>query len=376
MDFGVLVDVALGILAVVILFSLGASAINEFVADNIMRLRGRTLARGIEQLLAKRTGLEGAALGELVEDFYRDASIRALMEGGRRPSAIEPWRYALTALKLLNERDAAKAEARDRFAAARRELASVVRETARNLGAPEGGAEINRRLDVALDRAAAAGATAAQELDVMLATLEAEFNEAMDRVSGWYLRRTKINLFVIGLLLAVGANVDLLRYADRMMTQDALNERVETVQSLFGDTQFQQAFAGYVGSNAAAEASETEETVASDDDAEDLFGLGRLNDQIGMIVGSLDDLDVQIGWECTRLGSDEPTLPLVRRFCDTPGTGLPAPSASQIIGWFLIAFAVTLGAQFWFDLFKRLAHLRTAGITGSVAVAQASRPSG
>jgi hypothetical protein len=37
------------------------------------------------------------------------------------------------------------------------------------------------------------------------------------------------------------------------------------------------------------------------------------------------------------------------------------PSLSKLGCWLLIAFGVTLGAQFWFDLFKKLVDLRSAG---------------
>lgn len=400
MEFGALVDAALGVLAVVILFSLGASAINEFIADNLTRLRGRTLAKGIEQLLAKRTGLEGKDLKKLVADFYDDPSIRALMEGDRRPSAIEPRRYALTALKLVTEWDTARIEAQRYLEAVKRELSVIAMETSGNLGAPEAGAQINRRLEETLDGMAEVARSASAEAEEFVRTLEAEFNEAMDRVSGWYVRRTKLNLFVIGLILAVGSNLDLLRYADRMMTQEALSKQVDTARALFGDEEFQSTFLAAAGSAGGAESAKlaapagAEEAVPASADAApppggaatDPFGVGQLNREIGTLAASLGELDVQIGWDCKQRVEDARVLTwrwLESRgwtktenlWCDN-GTVLPAPKPSQMVGWFLIAFAVTLGAQFWFDLFKRIVHLRTAGITGAVASEQAASPSG
>lgn len=108
---------------------------------------------------------------------------------------------------------------------------------------------------------------------------------------------------------------------------------------------------------------------------EDPFGVQRLNAEIGALADALGDIDAQIGWNCVASAST-PVLPFSGRFCAHEGTGLPWPSPSQAIGWLLVAFAVTLGAQFWFDLFKRLAHIRTSGITGSLATGQASNPSG
>ena len=43
-----------------------------------------------------------------------------------------------------------------------------------------------------------------------LQELEDEFNQTMDRVSGWYARQAKMTLFLIGLFLAIGATIDLI----------------------------------------------------------------------------------------------------------------------------------------------------------------------
>lgn len=44
---GALLDVSISVLAVMILFSLAAGAISEMIANNIMRLHGRTLERAM-----------------------------------------------------------------------------------------------------------------------------------------------------------------------------------------------------------------------------------------------------------------------------------------------------------------------------------------
>jgi hypothetical protein len=61
----------------------------------------------------------------------------------------------------------------------------------------------------------------------------------MDRVSGWYLRRTKLTLFALGLFLAIGANVDFLGYAQRMISDAQARQQAATYALMLGDERFQ-----------------------------------------------------------------------------------------------------------------------------------------
>lgn len=65
MDFNALVSVALGVLAIIILFSLAASAIQESIVEYFWKLRAGTLEDGI------RTLLRAKHLGTLVAPFTR-----------------------------------------------------------------------------------------------------------------------------------------------------------------------------------------------------------------------------------------------------------------------------------------------------------------
>lgn len=369
MNFGVMFDVAASVLAVMILFSLAASAINEIVADNLLNLRGKTLNGAIRQLLAKKTDLPGDAQTR-AERFFEDPDIRALMKGARTPSAIEPRRYALTVLNLAGRREALTVTAAAELAALRAEALAVVGGAAAGGGAA---ADLAAGVERAIDRASAQAAAFRTTLDREVGALEAEFDEAMDRVSGWYLRRTKWNLFAIGLILAVGANMDILRYADRMMTETAARERAATYADLLGQ-QWQIAELAPAGDGRTAAASTTAtdaapEATAGPDPRE------AVTAEFAGLVENLNKLDVRVGWECRPLPEARllPGLDRWRAGSCPAGTGFVLPSPSQAMGWLIIAVGVTLGAQFWFDLFQRLAGMRTAGLTGGAAVAASER---
>ena len=59
------------------------------------------------------------------------------------------------------------------------------------------------------------------DLNKAQANIEAWFNSGMDRVSGWYKRKTQWILFWIGLVLAVGLNINTLTIADHLYQNEA-----------------------------------------------------------------------------------------------------------------------------------------------------------
>jgi hypothetical protein len=352
MEFNVLFDVAVSVLAVVLMFSLAASAINEIIADNLTNLRGHMLAKAIGKLLETKPAMAGRSAEECARAFFAHPDLKPLMNRGRLPSAIEPRRFAVTALELFGEREALEAEARRTIEGLRDQALALVGPAAG--GATE--AEIRR----AIERIASGSASLLDKLDLRVDALEREFNEAMDRVSGWYLRRTKIMLFLIGLFLAVGANVDILRYADRMVAEAAARERAATFAQILGEDEARARIGALidrpVADGAAPEAPAIERALA---------------DELGALAEGLTELGVPFGWECRDLPAGATAL---ERIGCGDGAGLALPAATTVIGWLIIGMSVTLGAQFWFDLFQRLVRLRTAGLTGGAAVQAARRP--
>src|SRR4030095_15878472 len=64
--------------------------------------------------------------------------------------------------------------------------------------------------------------TAQNDLGRAQANLEAWFNSSMDRVSGWYKRRTQNIIFVIVLVLTIALNADSVKVATSLMQDEAL----------------------------------------------------------------------------------------------------------------------------------------------------------
>ena len=143
------------------------------------------------------------------------------------------------------------------------------------------------------------------------ANIETWFNSGMDRVAGWYKRKTQWILLGIGLILAVGLNVDTLKVATALYQQDALRSQLV----------------------AQAGALVKEGTPPSD---------GRKN------LETLEGFNLPIGWYAQQGKTDPPAA--------LAGAGDLLP---HIPGWLITAFAISLGAPFWFDLLNRLMVVRS-----------------
>jgi hypothetical protein len=145
--------------------------------------------------------------------------------------------------------------------------------------------------------------------------LEHTFDEAMDRASGWYKRYVQWWLVAIALVVSIGLNVDSFRVADRLWKDDAL--RASVVQQ-------------------AQKAVDTEDaktpTPTNPDNATPAV--------VAKQIDEIEQLKLPIGWaKANRTGS----------------------TWSRLAGWLVTAFALSLGAPFWFDVLGKAARLRNTG---------------
>jgi hypothetical protein len=105
-------------------------------------------------------------------------------------------------------------------------------------------------------------------------------------------------------------------------------------------------------------------------------------------MGDLKAIDIPMGWwtsdACAVAGHVLPSWlnvwPLSRAAAWTcppspppppPPAGSPAPpepeeiTVAVVLGWIITAFAISLGAQFWFDALGKVLNLRATGVKPS-----------
>jgi hypothetical protein len=171
------------------------------------------------------------------------------------------------------------------------------------------------------------------------ANLEAWFDGTMDRVSGWYKRRTQHWLFVIGLATSVMLNVNTITIAEYLAHNDeARNALVRRAQQI--------ADAGPPSAAGAKPDPSPEATVEANPEAEAKAKVARAQQQMTALQKEFAAIGLPIGWDRA------PARP-------EGGIELFGWLTRHIAGLLLTAFAVTLGAPFWFDVLNKIMVIRS-----------------
>jgi hypothetical protein len=147
--------------------------------------------------------------------------------------------------------------------------------------------------------------------------IEQWFDESMQRVSGWYKRRTQVIVMAFALPLIIALNADTLTVANSLLQSGALRDA-----------------AGELGSQIVADTDTPNEQAV--DDVRD--GLSELN---------------LLGW---RARSDDYQDPR-----EAPDFGNPQSLLIKMAGMALTWAAVYQGSDFWFNALKKLVNIRSSG---------------
>jgi hypothetical protein len=160
-------------------------------------------------------------------------------------------------------------------------------------------------------------------------SIEGWFNSSMDRVSGWYKRRTQVFILTLGLVISVAFNIDSILIAKRLSTDRSLRESVVAAAE------------EYAKKSAESTSTSTPQKPCEDpNSAECKFEKSKQD---------LQALGLPIGWDKT---NDTAIV---------PGTLKDAwPQWLQkVLGWVITALAVSLGAPFWFDMLNKFIVIRS-----------------
>lgn len=295
-----MLDVAIGMIFVFLLLCLICSAFNELL-ETFLKKRSKDLEQGIIGLLGDKTGLVDKLYNHgLIFSLYRGTYAEA-QKNKTLPSYIPSANFAKALSAILAP-----------------DNAPISMDAIRNTITAIPNAQVKSALTTLAN-------DAANDLAKFRASLEDWFNSAMDRVSGWYKRRTHVILFFVGFAIAVALNVNSISLAQDLWSNGAMRD------ALVGAAQ------GYL-EKSPAPASQTE-TSASD---KTLSDLGKA---LNADVTTLKNTKIPIGW------SNDVRNNLIRdyRF-----------ASMAILGWLLTACAASLGAPFWFDLLNKIAFVRSS----------------
>jgi hypothetical protein len=370
-------DTAIGLFFVFLLVSMLVTIANELVAAALMS-RAKWLRRGIEKLLGPDWAQKVYAHPLIDSSGARPGWIHP---GG--PSYIPSRAFVNVLFDVVRQEATPVQAARDRiqalldatppdadpaqFKAARDQLAAEIGQT----GAIYLAAELNRLLvqmpastpvgdaKTALQRFADAMRThglrdalasipvesvrktllvllddAEGDFDRFKENVETWFNNAMDRVGGWYKRRSQWVILGLGIVAAVCMNVDSLQIVRFLEANKGARDALVAQAN------------GYARSAAASEAAPAKSP-------------DQLPAQYEAIQSRLLQLGLPMGW----------VKPAQATRADYDNRGVLPASLDEgerilwfhLLGWLITALAATLGAPFWFDMLNKVIAIRGVG---------------
>jgi hypothetical protein len=327
-----ILEIAIGLVFVFLVTSLIITATSELIAS-WLRWRAKNLEEGIRNLLHPRSSKTDTVAHDITQKIYDHPLVNSLSMPGRKPSYIPSRTFALSLLDAL-------AELSDKAPKAKEDLKGFID----SIPDPN----LKKALTSLYEEAG-------QDLERLKTYIEIWFNNSMDRVSGWYKRKTQFVHVLLGIIFAFALNVDTLLIAKTIANDSAL--RASLVAQAEAVTK-----EGLPQSGGAASVKEAQAAVK-----ESIDKLGGLGLPIGWTNDKPEGYRKWPGWWPGQkrddagnlvVGADgKPAYLTWKEFNDAWGDTL----RFHIIGWLLTAFATSLGAPFWFDLLNRFINLRAVG---------------
>ncbi|MGZ3299052.1 MAG: hypothetical protein ACXU8O_08560, partial [Asticcacaulis sp.] len=358
------VEVAAGLVFVYLFMSIVATAAREGF-ETLMRRRARNLEKGLVELLCNHppekgvTGAKKTAAYDMLKAFYDHPLIMTLYRGRytippkrslftriKLPSYIPSGHFAYVVLDLLAERGG-QAMAGDLDT-------QTILEASKSLD----NTRLARMIQFAVNNSGG-------NVDKTRQFLENWFNATMDRVSGWYRQETQGFLFIISLAVCVILNVNTVVIADSLYRSPSLRKAVEAAAETY-----------YTHAKPET-AADPSDVLANKDNPLKALGLPLgWNGQTIETMNSLfqpvyavgpatpakattwkEDARGSANWFWTRLSNFYNSRPPL----NDEGTWINiAAFITLIMGWAMTAFAVTLGAPFWFDILGKLITVRAS----------------
>jgi hypothetical protein len=284
-----MLDIAIGMIFTYLLLSLICSAINELI-ERQMKNRAADLEQGIRELLDDKDGTG------LVTQLYQHGMVNGLFRGeynaadkdkSNLPSYIPSRNFALAILGIVTP-DSPATSLRD------------------SIGKIPN-AKVKNALTAMLH-------VAGEDVNKLRDSIENWFNSTMDRVSGWYKRRSQIIIFCVGFAVAGVINVNSISIANDLWTHKA--ERDAMVSAAQGYLQSHPKTDGQIDRDASLKAN----------------------------VESIKEYGLPMGWNLALpVGRQNWTFFVLR----------------SLLGWLITACAISLGAPFWFDMLNKFVVVRS-----------------
>jgi hypothetical protein len=294
-------DVAIGLVFVYLLLGILCTSANEMLAATT-KSRAKLLRDGILQLIGNQPTSTTEKPQAFFDDFYKHALVRAMMRANQLPAYLPSRLFATVVIDNLTKNRSGSATFQD----LENGLASL----------PDG--DVKQALLALMQRAG-------DDLESAQQAIEGWFEDAMDRVSGWYKRRTQIWTVAVAIAITVLANADTIHIAKRLWQDPVLR--------------------GAIVEEAKSRAQKPRPTISVEypnpDDPTNPTVSANEGDRVSPEERAL--LGQVLGWQGSLRDNN------------------PWDWFERILGWILTVLAISLGAPFWFDLLNKFVNIRSTG---------------
>jgi len=293
-------DVAIGLACVYLLLAIVCTTVNEWIGG-LFKVRAKMLEKAIGQLLDQQSlrfaspplssppaGSPGDPTVEFLADFYKHPLVAGMMRDNAHPSYLPARTFADVVMDL--------ATVRTQGSITFQNLEDGIKDL------PDG--DVKTALLTLLQ-------TTEGKLENARKAIENWFDDTMDRVSGWYKRRTQIWTILIAVGITALTNADSIHIGRRLWSDPVVRSAIVE--------------------DAKARAQKTQGAEASSTDGSPLSAGER------SLLGEI------VGWQ------------------DVKQHNSTADWLERILGWAITAVAISLGAPFWFDLLNKIMNIRNAG---------------
>ncbi len=321
-------EIAIGLAGVYAMMSLVCTAANELISS-VTTWRAKNLGQGIRNLLdesgagpAPAATAAASSVGgktvvsegtSLAQQFYDHPLIQGLYRKGQMPSYIPSRTFALALMDLIVPVGPGRPRTIEGIRQAvdaspvtpgLKRVLSVLIDDARNTMATG-------------EQLLAVGIIDTQKLETALnhvhENVEVWFNNAMERVAGWYKRKTQAVILALALVFTIALNVDTILIVKRLSYDPALRQAL---------------------------VAQAEKLAQRPDESGNAAAVVDAN------ITRLQGTGLPMGW-----GED----PVPRQQRDFIWY------LTKIFGLLLTAGAASLGAPFWFDVLNKIITIRSAG---------------
>jgi hypothetical protein len=313
-------EVAIGMIFVYLLLSLLCSAISEYI-ESMLQNRAKDLEKGIRLLLNDSDG-KGE---DLAKKLYAHGLVRPLYRDlGKLPSYIPARTFALALWNMASSSGDGTTPDSPPGAAGDRDRLAKVRQVVANLP----NQELRQALTTLIDEANG-------DFEKARKNIEDWYDGAMDRVSGWYKRRSHLMLLFIGFFAAALINADSINIGRALVQDGALRSSLVAAAE----------------KRAAEPLPTTSPTPATPEEQ-----AAAAKERMRVVRAELNELGLPLGWEDNHYdaqGQLTNANDLRRRPRNVDEFVL------KFFGLLLTGLAISQGAPFWFDLLNKFMVIRS-----------------